>query len=601
MLAVCVSAFGQFRPAPAAADSPNLSVTAVSILANRLAWDPTSKLIYLSVPALTGAPGPAGNAIQTLDPMTGQFGENVHVAAQLYSVSISATGKYIYAGSLGSVQRYSLPGLTQDLTIPLGNDESGNPYLGKSVEASPVDDRTIAVVTNFLTSGSPVVGVYVYDDALPRSGSICATILHGCSSTVDDFISVQWNKDATRIFGADDLYFSSAPVTPMGIGKVTDRGGVDGNGTGFGDGIHFDTVTGRIFADGGSVFDASDDALVLRLNGVQLVVPDGRLGKVFGLKRNPTSFTLTSFDIKTGALLDSVTIPGAGLPADLIRWGTNGLAVALNPLIGQSAAQSAVYLISGSFVDSPVGQSNQPFITPYGIVPAGTVHGAVQSGEWISIYGGNLANATAEWDGSFSTSLNGTSVTINGVPGYLSFVSPGQINLQVPDIGAPGNAPVIVTTPTGIATSGVFVDTQAPSVLLLDGRHVAAIINRLDGSGAYGNGTYDILGPTGTSLGYRTVAARPGDSISLFALGLGPTTTHVPAGHPFTGAVPLMHQIALIINGGMAFNPSFAGLASAGLYQVNFKVPTGLGSGDVPLHIETGSVTTQPGAVISLQ
>ena len=59
---------------------------------------------------------------------------------------------------------------------------------------------------------------------------------------------------------------------------------------------------------------------------------------------------------------------------------------------------------------------------------------------------------------------------------------------------------------------------------------------RADGSGAHGSGTYDILGPGGTSLGYRTMAAKAGDAIQLFGVGFGLTTPAVPAGRSFSGS-----------------------------------------------------------------
>ena len=204
------------------------------------------------------------------------------------------------------------------------------------------------------------------------------------------------------------------------------------------------------------------------------------------------------------------------------------------------------------------------------------------------------------WDGNFPTTLGGTSVTINGVPAYLSYVSPSQINLQVPDLPFTGYASVAVTTANGTAQSSVYVGTGAPSALLLDSKHIAGTIARLDGSGAYGGGTYDILGPAGTSLGYRTVAAKAGDLVSLFAVGLGPTSPQVPAGRPYTGTAPLVSPTAVVING-HSFSPSFAGVTGAGLYQINFQVPTSLGSGELSLQILTDAGYTQFGPVIALQ
>jgi uncharacterized protein (TIGR03437 family) len=47
--------------------------------------------------------------------------------------------------------------------------------------------------------------------------------------------------------------------------------------------------------------------------------------------------------------------------------------------------------------------------------------------------------------------------------------------------------------------------------------------------------------------------------------------------------------------------PSFAGLVSAGLYQLNVTIPAGLGTGDQALVAIVGGVQTQSGVVISLQ
>jgi uncharacterized protein (TIGR03437 family) len=224
----------------------------------------------------------------------------------------------------------------------------------------------------------------------------------------------------------------------------------------------------------------------------------------------------------------------------------------------------------------------------------------VAPGEWVSIYGQNLAGSTLAWDGTFPTSLGGTSVTIDGKSAFLSYVSPGQINVQVPDDGKTGPVPVVVMSAAGIATSEVQLAPVSPSFPLLDSKHAAAIIIRSDGSGAYGGGTYDIVGPTGTSLGYPTFAANAGDSVELFAFGLGATSPAVPAGQPFSGAAPTVEYIPVLLNNTLV-NTSFVGLSSAGLYQINFIVPSGLGTGDMPMSLTAGGIRSAPGPVISLQ
>ena len=224
----------------------------------------------------------------------------------------------------------------------------------------------------------------------------------------------------------------------------------------------------------------------------------------------------------------------------------------------------------------------------------------IQPGEWISIYGSNLAVGQSAWNGDFPETLGGTSVTIDGKPAYLSYVSPGQINLQAPDDPAIGSVPVVVKTLNGTASATVTLSQTAPSFCVLDGKYVAGIIWRSNGSGAYGGGAYDIIGPTGNSLGYATVAAKAGDSLSLFAVGLGPTSPTVLAGQPFSGAATTTLSVSLLINK-VTVVPTFAGLSAAGLYQLNLTVPAGLGSGDVPIEAIVGGAQTPSGVLISLE
>jgi uncharacterized protein (TIGR03437 family) len=240
-----------------------------------------------------------------------------------------------------------------------------------------------------------------------------------------------------------------------------------------------------------------------------------------------------------------------------------------------------------------------PAVNAGGVVPIYSTVSTIQPGEWVSIYGSNLASGTATWTGNFPTSLGGVSVTIDGKSAYLWYVSPTQINLQVPDDAANGSVPVAVSTANGMATATVTLARFAPSFNLLDTKHIAGIIIRSDGSGAYGGGTYDIIGPTGSSLGYPTVAAKAGDIVELFGVGFGPTNPTVPAGAAYVGSAPTTNPVTLSI-GNKSVSPSFAGETSAGLYQLNVTIPTGLGSGDVSLQASVGGVQT-PVVMISLQ
>jgi len=264
-------------------------------------------------------------------------------------------------------------------------------------------------------------------------------------------------------------------------------------------------------------------------------------------------------------------------PAQVVQ--TNGATVALSAQDLLNLASPKLFQISEPLL--------LPVISSGGIVPA-----TIETGEWVSIYGSNLAQGIATWNGDFPTSLDGTSVTIDGKAAYLEYVSPAQINLQVPNDTATGTVNVVITTAVGSVTSTAALAPFSPSFFSFDGKHVAAIIVRSDG--------YDLLGPTGTSLGYPTVAAKAGDIVELFGTGFGPTNPPVPAGQAFSGAAPTTSPVTIRINN-MSVVPLFAGLSGAGLYQLNLTIPPGLGTGDVSLQATVGGVQTPTGVVISLQ
>jgi len=119
---------------------------------------------------------------------------------------------------------------------------------------------------------------------------------------------------------------------------------------------------------------------------------------------------------------------------------------------------------------------------------------------------------------------------------------------------------------------------------------VALQVPASDASGACGSGSYDILGPTGETLGYPTIAATAGDSVE-FGVGFGRTNPSVPAGQPFSGVAATVEPVTLYING-VSIIPMFAGISSAGLYQLNITIPAGLPTGDVFLQLTVSDSQT---------
>ena len=243
--------------------------------------------------------------------------------------------------------------------------------------------------------------------------------------------------------------------------------------------------------------------------------------------------------------------------------------------------------------------NTKPDITANGIVPVYSSVSFIQQGSWASIYGSNLADETALWRGDFPTSLGGVSVTIDNKPAYLWFVSPFQINLQVPDDSMTGPVSVVVTTPSGTATSTVTLASYSPSFSLLgDNKHVTAEIATPNGSGAYASGTYDLIGPTNT-FSFNTRPVKPGETLTVFGVGFGPTTPAVPAGKAFSGSAPTSNPVTITI-GGVKANVSYSGITQAGLYQINVTVPNAA-SGDQPVQATVNGVQTPTGPVVTVQ
>ena len=90
-----------------------------------------------------------------------------------------------------------------------------------------------------------------------------------------------------------------------------------------------------------------------------------------------------------------------------------------------------------------------------------------------------------------------------------------------------------------------------------------------------------------------------GETLCLYGVGFGPTSPAVPAGKGFLGAVPTTYAVTVTI-GGVPANVLFAGIAEAGLYQINVIVPN-TGTGDKAIQATVNGVRTQAGPVVTVQ
>jgi uncharacterized protein (TIGR03437 family) len=292
-----------------------------------------------------------------------------------------------------------------------------------------------------------------------------------------------------------------------------------------------------------------------------------------------TLASISPASVVIGSGVFTITATGINFVAgQMIQWNGTALPTTfvsttqLTATVPANLIASATVTVSGATGSQPFTvTAPPPVITPGGIVPVGSTISTIAPGEWISVYGSNLSQTTAEWNGEYPTTLGGASVLIDGRPAYLSYVSPTQINAQVPDDSKTG----VVSVQVGTATSTVTLATFAPSWIPLDATHAVAI------------------NPITPGL----IAA--GQIIELFGVGFGPTSPTVPAGHSYSGAANTTNPVTVTI-GGINAKVQFAGIIIGGLYQINVEVPQ-LPPGDQLLKATVGAVSTPQGVNLTLQ
>lgn len=160
--------------------------------------------------------------------------------------------------------------------------------------------------------------------------------------------------------------------------------------------------------------------------------------------------------------------------------------------------------------------AQQPVIALGGIVNAASYNQPVVPGSIIAIFGTNLAGKVYSAAATpLPATLGSTSVSINGIVAPLFYVSPTQINAQVPSSltsvdGGYTTANVVVTTSFGARSPvPVSVYVESPGVFTTDGSGCgqAAALN---------------VSPNG-SLSPNTASnsTAPGDFVTLFGTGFG--------------------------------------------------------------------------------
>ncbi len=180
------------------------------------------------------------------------------------------------------------------------------------------------------------------------------------------------------------------------------------------------------------------------------------------------------------------------------------------------------------------------------------------------------------------TALGQSCLSVNGTPVPLLFVSPQQINAQLPN-NVLGPSTVSIHTPGGVSNSFHFsVQSAAPTVFM-------------SGSAGPVTGLATVLRAVNNQVVTPTNPIRPGDTLVIYLTGMGLTAPTVTAGVPAPTSPLAWANIGTTVSlGGTQLTVQYAGLApgEVGVYQINALVPGSVTQGlSQPLVISQGGTS----------
>ena len=218
------------------------------------------------------------------------------------------------------------------------------------------------------------------------------------------------------------------------------------------------------------------------------------------------------------------------------------------------------------------------------ITSAADFSDSIATGGLVSIFGTNLAPATASAGSTpLPTQLSNVCVTINGFRMPLLYVSPGQINGQLPfDLG--GQVQAVLHTPGGL--SDIYYADVAQS---------APTVFQISVSGQSGKFPA-IIRTRNNQLATLSNPLRPNETFTIFLTGLGEVGPAVESGR----AAPLSplsvaRSVPVVWVGDVEAKILFAGLAPGfvGVNQINAVLPGTVPRGtQIPLTIGVGTNST---------
>jgi uncharacterized protein (TIGR03437 family) len=429
----------------------------------------------------------------------------------------------------------------------------------------------------------------------------------GAFSTVYNFCSGQSNMLTAQCADGAEPEAGLAQGKDGNFYGTTNGGGANGYGTVFKvtpDGtetvLHsfnqsdgsYPEYTSLLLASDGNFWGTTGGGGARGMGTIFKITPAGVLTTVYSFGTTPADGSAPTSLIEasdgnlygTASEVFEITLNGVLTPLTSVALGASSVVQGSDGNLYGTSIFSVFRLSLASSAPS-IAQSG-------GIVNGASFQAGIVSGSWITISGKNLAPKTDNWgssirNGKLPTSLDGTSVSIGGEPAYVSYISPSQINVVVPDV-PPGQVQVTVTS-AGSSSAPVTATVQPfQPAFFLWGKY--AVADHQDFTPAVKNGTLP---------GLTTTPAKPGEIIILWGTGFGPTSPAAPEGEetPSGTTYNTANPVSVTVGGktttvySTVLAPGFAGL-----YQIGIQIPN-LANGDYPV-VATISGTSSPATTL---
>jgi uncharacterized protein (TIGR03437 family) len=219
------------------------------------------------------------------------------------------------------------------------------------------------------------------------------------------------------------------------------------------------------------------------------------------------------------------------------------------------------------------------------VVNAGDFGTDIAPGGLISVFGDQLSPVNmASSEIPLPTALANSCLSVNGMPVPMLFVSPTQVNAQMP-YQAVGNVTLILHTPGGTSDNyNLVIQPNAPGVFLASAgpqTNVPTVVRNDDN---------ELVTPS------HPIHRKSNTALVIYLTGLGQTSPAVPDGQPAPSnplAVSLLAPTVTL--GGINLPVLYSGLAPGlvGVDQINVSVPFTVPDGmSVPLVIRQGTIST---------